>query len=208
MRAALFLPALVLCFSASVDAQNKKSTRDFERFNVSGLPETPTNDTERQIFLFLRAHRKGDLNDATRIHMLLAQYYKDIGDKVRADDCTRMAAEAYEAHSKMAPETAGAAGKPPFAPERTFRRTFVYTDELQVVHTWDFYLDGTFSHALTSGAREGGPVETGWYTRAAPRKIRLWQQKPGVDRTADFELLGPDGSEGAVLDGVRMAPAS
>ena len=205
MRPAILLPALVFCLNASVDAQTKKP-RDLERFDVSGLPATPSNDVERQIFLFLRVHRKGDLNDATRIHMLLAQYYKDMGDRVRADDCTRMAADAYEAGSKMAPETARSAGTPPFSPERTFRRSFVYTDELNVAHTWEFYLDGTFSHAVSNESREG-PNEKGWYTRNRAQ-MRIWQLKPSVDRTVTFELLGPDGSDGAVLDGVRMKPGS
>jgi hypothetical protein len=205
MRPVILLPALVLCLTASVDAQKPK--RDLERFDVSGLPATPNNDIERQIFLFLRVHRKGDLNDATRIHMLLAQYYKDVGDKVRADDCTRMAADAYEAGSKMAPETARSPGKPPFSAEKTFRRTFVYADDLNVTHTWEFYLDGTFSHAVTSESRAAGPNETGWYTRNRAQ-MRIWQLNPSVDRTVTFELLGPDGSDGAIMDGVRMAPGS
>ena len=200
------LLAMLLSLPASVGAQGKKA-RDFERFDISGLPATPTNDNERQIFLFLRAHRKGDLTDATRIHMLLAQYYKEIGDKARADDCSRLAAAAYEAGNNMAPETAGSAGKPPFAPERTFRRTYVYADDLSITHTWDFYLDGTFSHAVRGGSSEVGPNETGWYTRTRTQ-LRLWQSKPGVDRTVDFQLLGPDGAEGAVMGGTRMAPAS
>lgn len=207
MRPAILLPALVLCLNASVDAQVKKPSRDLERFDVSGLPATPSNDVERQIFLLLRAHRKGDLNDAARIHMLLAQYHKDMGDKVRAADCTRMAADAYEAGSKMAPETARSPGEPPFSPERTFRRTFVYADELNVAHTWDFYLDGTFSHAVSNQSGQAGPNETGWYTRNRA-EMRIWQLKPSVDRTVSFELLGPDGSDGAVMDGVRMAPGS
>lgn len=207
MRAVAALLAVMLWLPASLGAQAKKAVRDLERFDVSGLPATPTSDVERQILLLLRVHRKGDLTDATRIHMLLAQYYKDIGDKARADDCSRMATAAYEAGSNMAPETARSAGKPPFTPEFTFRRTYVHTDDLNITHTWDFYLDGTFSHALSGGSSDVGPNETGWYTRTRVQ-LRLWQWKPSVDQTMDFQLLGPDGADGAVMGGVRMAPSS
>ncbi|MEW5917195.1 MAG: hypothetical protein AB1762_12360 [Gemmatimonadota bacterium] len=202
MRAAIILSAVLLALPLTAGAQKAKS-RDLERFDVSGLPATPSTDIEKQIFLLLRVHRKGDLQDATRIHMLLAQYYKDIGDRARSDDCTRMATDAWEAGSKAPPETAGATGQPPFTPQRTFRRTFAYTDELNVTHTWDFYVDGTFSHKVNGEANGNGPNERGWYTRAGT-KMRLWQPSPIVDRTVDFELIGPDGSDGAVLSGVRM----
>jgi len=205
MRPAMLLPALLLCVPASLEAQ-AKPTRDLERFDVSGLPAAPTNDTERQIFLLLRAHRKGDLTDATRIHMLLAQYYKDIGDPARANDCSRKAAAAWEAGKNAPPETAASPGTPPFSPERTLRRTFTYTDDLNVTHTWEFYLDGTFSHAVMSGANEVGPSEFGWYTRTKTQ-VRLWQLSPSADRTVDFELLGPDGADGAKMAGVRMKSA-
>lgn len=203
MRARFLFPVLLLCLAPPVVAQTKASARDVERFDVSGLPATPSTDFERQIFLFLKVHRKGDLTDATRIHMLLAQYYKQKGDAARADNCTKLAAEAYNGTSEGAPETAGSDGKPPFKPEQTLRGTFVYTDDLKVEHTWAFYVDGTFSHAVSNGSGEAGPAETGWYTRYQ-RQMRLWQQGPSVDRTVDFELLGPDGSEGAVMAGVRM----
>ena len=139
--------------------------------------------------------------------MLHAQYYKGKGDAVRADNCTRLAADAWDATGAGAPETAGAEGKPPFEPERTLRRTFVYTAESRLVHTWEFYVDGSFSHAVSRGPGEVGPTETGWYTRH-DRALRLWQLSPSVDRTVDFELLGPDGSEGAVMAGARMKAGS
>ena len=207
MRAGIQLVALLLCAAPSIGAQSAKPQRNLERFDVSGLPATPSNETERQILLFVKVHRKGDLTDATRIHMMLAQYYKDRGDAKRADDCTRMAADAYNAASGAPSETAGAEGKPPFLPHGTFRRTFVYTDELKISHTWDFFADGTFSHALSTGSREAGPAETGWYTLLEHR-IRLWQQRPTLDRTVDFELLGSEGSDGAVMAGTRMKPAN
>lgn len=205
MRAGILLSALLLCVPPSLDAQAR--TREVERFDVSGLPATPSSEVERQILLFVKVHRKGDLTDATRIHMMLAQYYKEKGDKTRADDCNRLAADAYSATAGGAPETAGAPGRPPFEPQATFRRTFLYTDELNVEHTWDFYLDGTFSHAVGSASREPGPTETGWYTRHE-REMRLWQLRPKGDRTVGFELIGPDGSDGAVMAGVRMKPAN
>lgn len=207
MRAGILLSAVVLCVASSLDAQTKKAQRDVERFDVSGLPATPTNDREREILLLVKVHRKGDFTDATRIQMLLSQYYKQKGDATRADDCNQLAADAYNATTNSAPETAGAPGKPPFAPQATFRRTFVYTDEQRIEHTWDFYLDGTFSHAMNNTAGASDPAETGWYTRHE-REMRLWQLRPKTDRTVEFELRGPDGSEGAMMAGVPMKPAS
>jgi hypothetical protein len=207
MRPGVLLTALLLGVAPSLCAQQKSSRRDLERFDVSGLPASPGNDVERQILLFVRVHRKGDLTDATRIHMMLAQYYKEHGDKPRADNCTQLAADAYTATASAAPETAGAPGRPPFAPEATFRRTFMYTDEQHVEHTWDFYVDGTFSHTVNVTSGEAPAPEIGWYTRH-DRQMRLWELKPKSDRTVEFELVGPDGSEGAVLAGARMKPAT
>ena len=203
MRAGILLTVLLLCGAPSVGAQTSKAQRDLERFDVSGIPTSSQSDLERQILLFVKVHRKGDMTDATRIHMMLAQYYKQRGDAARADDCNRLAAEAYSATSAGAPETAGAQGKPPFEPQATFRRTFAYTDDVNVEHTWDFYLDGTFSHTVSSESQASGPTETGWYTRNG-REMRLWQIRPKADRTVEFELIGPDGSEGAVMAGLRM----
>lgn len=207
MRAGILLSALLLCLAPSVNAQSKKSQRELERFDVSGLPATPGNELERQILLFVKVHRKGDLTDATRIHMMLAQYYKQHGDAARADECNRLAADAYSGTSSGGPETAGAPGNPPFEPQATFRRAFVYTDEQSVEHRWEFYLDGSFSHAASNGSGEARPTETGWYTRH-DRELRLWQLRPKADRTVEFELVGPDGSEGAVMAGARMKPAT
>ncbi len=219
MRPAIFLSALLLLLPTSLDAQARKSAADFERFDVSGLPATPTTAIERQIALFVKVHRKGDLEDATRIHMMLAQYYKDLGDRDRADGCSKMAAAAWNAKGTVpiaepaaAPEmvktpvTASSPGKPPFNPEGTFERTFTYTDDLNVQHTWAFFADGTFSHTA-SGGSVSGASEVGWYTRAKTQ-IRLWQLDPRTDRTAPFHLLGTEGSDGAVFDGVRMTPGS
>ena len=203
MRARTLVPVLMLCLAPSVDAQAQRSAREVERFDVSGFPATPSTDLERQIALFIKVHRKGDLTDATRIHMLLSQYYKAKGDAARADNCNQLAAAAYSSVSASTPETAGSEGKPPFEPERTLRRTFEHTDDLNVTHTWELYLDGTFSHAMTGASSDARPTETGWYTRR-DRQMRLWQLRPSVDRIVDFELLGPDGSEGAVMSGVRM----
>ena len=72
MRAGILVSALALCVASSLDAQTKKPQREVERFDVSGVPATPTNEREREILLLVKAHRKGDLTDATRIQMLLA----------------------------------------------------------------------------------------------------------------------------------------
>src|SRR4030095_7294558 len=136
MRAGILVSALLLCLAPSLNAQAKKPNRDVERFDVSGLPATPSTQAEGEILLLVKVHRKGDLTDATRIHMMLAQYYKAKGDATRSDDCTRLAADAYNATGSGGPETAGAQGSPPFQPEATFRRAFVYTDDSSVEHTW------------------------------------------------------------------------
>ena len=205
MRAGILLSAMLLCAAATtpVGAQAKKPQRDVERFDVSGLPATPKTDLERQILLFVKVHRKGDMTDATRIQMMLAQYYKEHGDAARAEDCNRLAADAYSATSGAAPESAGAPGKPPFEPVATFRQTFVYTDDVSLEHRWEFYLDGTFRHMVSGSSQGTGPTESGWYTRSG-RTMRLWQSSPKADRTVEFELIGPDGSEGAVMAGVQM----
>ena len=78
-------------------SQATPNPRNPERFDVAGLPQTATSDLEREIFTLLRYHKRGDLRDATRIHLRLAEYYKEVGDKVRADDCTKMANEAWDA---------------------------------------------------------------------------------------------------------------
>ena len=202
MRAGIVLSVVLLLAAPSLAAQGNKPSREIERFDVSGLPATPRTDVERQILLFVKVHRKGDLTDATRIHMMLAQYYKDRGDATRADDCNRLAADAYNATATAPPETAGAAGHPPFERQATFRRTFVYTDEQTAEHTWDFYTDGSFSHSVSTGASEKG-----WYTRQG-REMRLWKSNPKADHTVAFELVGPDGSDGAVMAGVQMKPAT
>ena len=207
MRARILVSIAVLCVVPSLAAQTKKPQRDVERFDVSGVPATPTNEREREILLLVKAHRKGDLTDATRIQMLLSAYYKERGDAARANDCTQLAADAYNASSNTAPETAGAPGKPPFEPQATFRRTFMYTDEQRVEHTWDFYLDGSFGHAVNNPVGSSAPAETGWYTRHN-REMRMWQLHPQTDRTVEFELRGPDGSEGARMSGVLMKPAN
>jgi hypothetical protein len=204
MRAGILFVAFLFCCASPLVAQGKKQPRDLERFDVSGLPATPKTDVERQIFLFLKVHKKGDLTDATRIHMMLAQYYKERGDAARADDCTHLAADAWNA-TNGGPETAAASGTPPFESKGTFRKTFVYSDDLKVEHTWAFYVDGTFSHSVSGGADAAGPNETGWYTRQSGR-IRLWQERPKTDKTVDFELLGADGEGGAVMAGMRMKP--
>lgn len=208
MRIAPLLLAVTLAFPVALAAQTTPARKaDLERFDVSGLPKTATTELEKEIFLLLRVHKKGDLTDATRIHMKLADYYKLIGEKAKAADCTKMAGEAWDAANGAIPNSAMSPGKPPFEPEGTFERTFTVTDEMKVIHTWQFYVDGTFSHSVTDLGKGEGPTELGWYTFKDGR-MRLWQQQPSVDRTVPFELVGPEGKDGAVLDGVRMKSGS
>jgi len=177
-----------------------------ERFDVAGLPKTASSALEKEIFTLLRYHRRGDLKDATRIHLKLAEYYRDQGDKIRAEDCTKLANEAWEAAEKGVRTSAGTGGTPPFEPAGTFRRNFAYSDEaVGVSHRWEFFDDGTFAHSLTTppGQTAPPPKEVGFYT-VLNGQIRLWQANPPVDRTVTFELLGAEGVNGVVLDGVRM----
>jgi hypothetical protein len=206
MRPIVLLLTLLFALPLPAAAQATKRARDVERFDVAGLPKTPGSEREREIFLLLRVHKKGDLTDATRIHTMLAEYYKERGDAARADDCRRMAADAWDAASGAERTSAHSPGKPPFSPERTFQRTFAYTDELKVTETWEFFTDGTFARTVTDPSRSGaGPSEVGWYSVLNGR-MRLWQVRPAADRTVAFELLGLDGKDGAVLDGVKMKP--
>ena len=177
-----------------------------ERFDVAGLPQAASTDLEKEIFMLLRYHRRGDLRDATRIHLKLAEYYKEQGDKLRADDCTKLAGEAWEAAEKGIRTTAGTGGTPPFESTGAFRRNFAYSDDaVGVSHRWEFFDDGTFAHSLTTppGQTAAPPRELGFYTILGGQ-IRLWQPQPAVDRTVTFELLGHEGKDGIVLDGVRM----
>lgn len=176
--------------------------RNVERFEVSGLPKTPTTALEKEIFILLRVHKKGDLADATRIHIKLAEYYKELGDKTRAEDCTKSAAAAWQAMSGDAqPTSAASPGTPPFEPTGTLEGAFAYVDELKVEHRWDFFLDGTYSHRITTG-RDAGvrpPTELGWYSVTGDM-MRLWQLQPKDDRKVAFHAT--DG--GAVMNGLTM----
>lgn len=197
--------ALALPVAGSGQATDRPANP--ERFDTAGLPQAASSALEREIFTLLKYHKRGDLRDATRIHLMLAEYYKEVGDKARADDCTKMASEAWEAAEKGLRTTAGTPGTPPFEPAGVFLKTFVGTDELGVVHRWEFFDDGTFAHSVTgAGAAQGvSPTELGWYT-VSPGQVRLWKEKPEMDRTVPFELVGQNGKNGAVLDGLKMKP--
>jgi hypothetical protein len=205
MRSGALLLILALAVPCSAQGQAKGRLRDVERFEVSGLPTSPTSELEKEIFLLLRIHKKGDLTDASRIHVKLAQYYKAQGQNTLADNCNRMAMEAWEAATGERPTSAGSPGSPPFDPLNTIAAIFSHTDDLKVEHTWEFFVDGTFAHSLTTASADAspGPRELGWYSIEGGR-LRLWQMKPRFDRTVSFELLGDGGKDGAILDGARM----
>jgi hypothetical protein len=204
MRTSVLLFTLALLLPAPLASQATRPA-GIERFDVSGLPKTAVSALEKEILLLLQVHRKGDLKDATRIHMKLAEYYKEIGDRARADDCTRLAGEACEAAEKGVRTSAGSAGTPPFEILSTFGGRFTHTDDLQVTHRWEFFDDGTFGHVVFDAKLPdgNGPTELGWYS-IKDGKMRLWMAEPPMDRAVTFELLGKNG---AVLDGVRMKPA-
>jgi hypothetical protein len=71
---------------------------------------------------------------------MLAEYYKLNGEAKRADDCNKMAAEAWEAAENGVRVSAGTRGTPPFESVGTFRQNFAYTDpELEASHRWEFF---------------------------------------------------------------------
>jgi hypothetical protein len=206
MRFRHLLIVVALLVPVVAPSQSTPRQTNPERFDVSGLPQAASSTLEKEIFMLLRYHRRGDLRDATRIHLKLAEYYKELGDKTRADDCTKLASEAWDAAEKGIRTTAGTSGTPPFEPLGSFRRNFAYSDEsLGVSHRWEFFDDGTFAHSLSvpPGQTAAPPKELGWYT-LLQGQVRLWQPNPAVDRTVTFELLGAEGQNGVVLDGIRM----
>jgi hypothetical protein len=198
--------ALAVSLPLSVQPQSAPRAAGVERFDVAGLPATASSTLEKEIFTLIRYHRRGDLKDAARIHLMLAEYYKLNGEAKRADDCNKMAAEAWEAAENGVRVSAGTRGTPPFESVGTFRQNFAYTDpELEASHRWEFFEDGTYSHSLPTPAGQSAPPpkELGFYT-VLDGQIRLWQPAPALDRTVSFELLGEGGRGGAVLEGVRM----
>jgi hypothetical protein len=206
MRCRHILLALALSIPTIAQPQAAPRVSGVERFDTAGLPASAASALEKEIFMLLRYHRRGDLRDATRIHLKLAEYYKDRGETTRADDCAKMANEAWEAAEKGLKVSAGTGGTPPFEPARTFRQNFAYSDEeLGASHRWEFYEDGTYAHSLTTPAGQTAPPpkELGWYT-VLGGEIRLWQTQPLLDKTVAFELSGDMGKGGLVMDGVKM----
>lgn len=208
MRFPILLTTVALALPFAVEAQATRRPADVERFEVSKLPAAPASEIEREIFAMLRQHKKGDFVNASRIHAKLGLYYKERGEGTLADNCNRMAIDAWSAASGERPASAGAPGTPPFEGGTLLSRGFVVTDtDLKVEHTWDFYEDGTWSHVITMLAdpETPGPRESGWYYIADGR-IRLWQMKPRSDKRLSIEILGEGGKDGMILDGVKMVP--
>ncbi|NUQ11297.1 MAG: hypothetical protein HUU26_03055 [Gemmatimonadaceae bacterium] len=206
MRFRHLLLAACLALPAVADGQSAPRASGVEKFDVAGLPKSADTDLEKQIFTLIRYHRRGDLRDAARIHLLLADYYKSKGEQTRADDCTKLATEAWDAAERGVRTSAGTQGNPPFEPLGLFRQTFAYADEsLGVTHRWEFFDDGTYAHSLTTPAGQTAPPpkELGFYS-VQDGRIRLWQARPELDRTVPFEFLGDLGRNGAVMDGIRM----
>jgi len=206
MRCRHFLFALAVAIPAIAQSQVPVRGSNVERFDTTGMATATATAVEKEIFTLLRYHRRGDLRDATRIHLMLAEYYKARGEKTRADDCMKQANEAWEAAEKGLIVSAGTPGTPPFEPAETIRQNFAYADEeLGATHRWEFFDDGTYIHSLTTpaGQTTAPPKELGWYTRAGGQ-VRLWQTRPTLDKTVTFELLGENGRNGAVFDGIKM----
>jgi hypothetical protein len=205
MRSLHIVVALALVLPGSAYSQGV-SRAGMERFDTAGLAVSGAGAAEKEIFTLIRYHRRGDLKDAARIHLMLAEYYKQSGQAKRADDCSKMASEAWEAAENGVRVSAGTTGTPPFELKGMFRRNFAYTDdELGATHRWEFFDDGTYAHSLTTpaGASAPPPTEVGFYS-VSDGQLRLWQTRPALDRTVSLTLLGESGQNGAVLDGIRM----
>jgi hypothetical protein len=206
MRLSHLLLAVALAVPVAASSQTASRPSAPERFDVSGLPQNASGQLEKEIFTLIRYHRRGDLRDAARIHLMLAEYYKQNGDKARADDCTKLASEAWEAAENGVRVSAGTPGTPPFEPAGAFRQNFAYQDvDLGATHRWEFFADGTYLHSLTTPAGQSAPPpkELGFYT-VLDGQIRLWQSAPVLDRTVAFQLSGDQGKNGAVMDGIQM----
>ena len=183
MRRTHILLALALALPITATAQSSSRPVQFEKFDVSGLPPKAASTLEQEIFTLLRYHRRGDLRDAARIHLKLAEYYKEIGDKLKADDCTKMASDAWEAAENGVRVSAGTPDTPPFEPMRTFRQNFAYQDtELGTSHKWEFFEDGTYLHSL--GIPEG-------QTKAPPRELGCFATTFGTQRSVVPRGQGP-----------------
>lgn len=205
MRSVHIIFALVMMGPVAARAQAVSRT-SVERFDTAGLSAATAGAAEKEIFTLIRYHRRGDLRDAARIHLMLAEYYKQNGQAKRADDCSKLASEAWEAAENGVRVSAGTSGNPPFELQGAFRRNFAYTDEeLGTSHRWEFFEDGTYSHSLPTPAGQMAPPpkELGFYS-VFDGQIRLWQTKPALDRTVPFQLLGEGGQNGVVFDGIRM----
>lgn len=205
MRSRFLLLALTLAVPTLTSAQTPKRAKDVEKFEVTGLPKAPASQIEKEIFVLLRAHKRGDYTDASRIHLKLAQYYKERGQEQLEDVCNQKAMEAWSAASGERPSSAGSPGSPPFEPAGTFARLFSYTDDLKFEHTWEFFADGTFAHAVETAEKSATapPRERGWYS-LSDGKMRLWQFKPRAERAVRFELRGEGGKDGAVMDDIKL----
>lgn len=202
----LLIVGLGLALPSPATSQQPKATR-VEQFDLSGLPKSATTEQEREILLLVQHHKRGDLKDATRIHMMLAQYYKRQGDKSRAANCESQAAEAWDASEKGLRLTAGSPGTPPFETLGTFKQAYGNTDDLGLSHRWEFFEDGTFAHTVADPRMSDADplMELGWYS-VANGKVRLWQRDPATDRVVSFALQGRNGKDGLVLNGVPMKP--
>ena len=157
MRLRHLVLAAALAMPAGIIAQTPARVPAQERFDTSGLPSKASSALEQEIFTLLKYHRRGDLRDAARIHLKLAEYYTEVGDKARAGDCTKMASEAWEAAENGVRVSAGTPGTPPFEPARTFRQNFAWTDDdLGASHKWEFFEDGTYMHSLPTPSGQSG----------------------------------------------------
>jgi len=205
MRSRVALLILALTIPASADAQSSRRPANVERFDTAGMPAVPASELEKEIFTLLRIHKTGDYSNASRIHLLLAQYHKALGNAKLEDICNDKALKAWEAASGERPTSAGSQGSPPFDSENTFAGVFAYTDDVKVQHSWEFFFDGTYAHSLATAEQPDGTGlrERGFYTLSDGR-IRLWMMKPRSDRRVSFELKGEGGKDGAVMDGIRM----
>ena len=137
---------------------------------------------------------------------MLAEYYKEIGDKTKASDCSKMATEAWE------PRKTACGFRPVRRGLPRLNRSAPSARTLRIpTRSWARHTAGSSSrtertqHSLTTPAGETAPPPKDWgFYSVLNGQIRLWQSAPPFDRTTTFELSGDWGKNGAVLDGIKM----
>lgn len=229
----------------AIGTQEQKS--DFEIFL---LPKQAHNFTEQQLTALVKYHKRGDLSGAATIQRKLAKYYEGNGKTHDAEIC-KQRADAAEAilnakkqeqtkqfqaihnanKNNSLPKQAMPTSNAEQSPQASGFSGNYYAMQNNVLHTWDFYPNGTFLHrTVVSGSGTGvGKSERGTFTISEGLiELRITKSTmafvtPGLEthgrqttqlgsgqenkdevRRLKFQLLGSNGKQGIMLDGIEM----